>query len=268
MNQLITPQRLIKEKAGKIIVNRGLCSERSVANFIKNHRIEVNGILITTTTEPVDIENDTILIDGNPVPNQKHFYIMMNKPEGVVCSTVSDRHKTVYELLPENLKNDNGIGTLHTIGRLDSDTCGLLLFTTNGSFSHFLTNPENNIPKTYYVKLEKKLSEQQQHNYVNQGLMGITVDAEKKSGAFKTRPAIIEWLSSDECNITVTEGKFHEVRRIFTKLENNVILLKRIKFGDIILDEALAPGDYKILDRNNLFNLENVHAGNCSGGNK
>jgi len=237
-----------KENIGKVLISQGFCKERTIGTFLKNHSVKINGQPVKNRTHLVDSEFDDIEIDDNHLEKIQHLYVMINKPAGYVCSTVSDRHPTVFDLLDE-LKKEENWNQLHCVGRVDSETTGLLLLTTNGAFSHFLTEPENNIEKSYYVKLQNKVSVEEQKCYIEKCKTGIEVDEEKKSPAFIAKPGLLEWLSDDQCIITFTEGKFHEVRRIFLKLGNMVADLQRISMNNIKLDEKLNPGEYKLLKR-------------------
>ena len=178
-----------------------------------------------------------------------NIYIIMNKPCGYVCSSVSDRHKPVYTLLSTELqtfvKNAPRGRRLHSIGRLDCETSGVLLFTNDGKFSHNLTSPQNEIPKTYIAELKDKVSRQLQLKYIDEFERGITLPPEKKSPTQQALPAKIEFLASNKCKITVTEGKFHLIRRMFMALENEVVSLKRISFGCYTLPPDLPEGGYR-----------------------
>ncbi|MBR5647061.1 MAG: pseudouridine synthase [Treponema sp.] len=177
-----------------------------------------------------------------------NIYLMMNKPCGYVCSAVSDRHKTVYSLLEPELQQlvQSPVRgkRLHTVGRLDCETSGLLLFTTDGNFSHSLTAPENKIEKKYIVKLHQKVISLHQKYYEDEFKKGIVLPAEKKWPVQKALPAEIHFSDESECIVTVTEGKFHLVRRMFKALGNEVTGLQRISFGKYILPLELAEGKY------------------------
>ena len=177
---------------------------------------------------------------------------MMNKPCGYVCSAVSDSHKTVYELFPPELRslvqNAKRGERLHSIGRLDCNTSGLLLFTTDGSFSNYLTRPQNHIPKTYEVTLKIPVDEQTQSEYISRAQQGVTLPAEKKAPEQKSAGAQLEFLSPSLCLITLTEGKFHEVRRLFQALGNEVVELKRLSFGNYKLPQELNPGEFREIE--------------------
>ena len=174
------------------------------------------------------------------------IYLMLNKPCGYVCSSVSDSHKTVYELLPvelQSLVKDAKRGErLHTVGRLDCNTSGLLLFTNDGSFSNTLTRPQNHIPKTYEATLVNPVEESAQSEYTRMAALGVTLPAEKKAPEQKSGGAQLEFLDPTHCRITLTEGKFHEVRRLFRALGNEVQALHRLSLGKYTLPPDLKEG--------------------------
>lgn len=171
----------------------------------------------------------------------------MNKSAGTVCSTVSDSHPTVYDVFPRELLVSNEGAKLHTIGRLDADSTGLLLFTNDGKLSNYLTRPENSIEKIYFVCLQKNVCPGAQKIYTEAALKGLTLPPDKKATEEQSAPAQIQWLTEDSCNITLTEGKFHEVKRIFLALGNQVVYLKRISMAGLNLDESLKSGEYRPL---------------------
>ena len=213
-------------------------------------------------------------------PSQ-YYYLIMNKPCGYVCSAASDSHKTVYELLtPELQKLVNGAPRgcrLHTVGRLDCDTSGLLLLTNDGKFSNRITSGSvvecptgriettvnlkkvvppggfdtvsgllnHRITKTYRAKLAAPVSAENQKEYTSQAATGLVLPPEKKYAEQKALPASLIFESSDVCTITVLEGKFHEVRRIFRALGNEVLNLERIAIGSLMLPEDLKPGQWR-----------------------
>lgn len=200
---------------------------------------------------------------------------MMNKPKGYVCSAVSDSHKTVYQLLPDELQdlvqNAKRGERLHTVGRLDCETSGLLLITNDGDFSHKLTDPQNKIEKTYLVTLAHSVTKDDVARYVKEVAAGVILPPEKKAPEEKSAPGKLEFTTGtglpeklnftmgsvlpvnctdyNNCKITVTEGKFHEVRRIFRALGNEVISLKRIKLGKYELPLELKEGSYIIINK-------------------
>ena len=181
---------------------------------------------------------------------EKYIYLIMNKPCGYVCSAVSDSHKTVYELLTAELQvlvSDAPRGCrLHTVGRLDCDTSGLLLLTNDGKFSHRVTSDES-ITKTYRATLLNPVAQEIQKSYISQAAAGLTLPPEKKFGEQLALPAILEFESSCICKITVHEGKFHEVRRIFRALGNEVTELERIAIGKLEMPKDLISGQWREL---------------------
>lgn len=172
----------------------------------------------------------------------------MNKPCGYVCAAASDSHKTVYELLAPELQKlvrDAPRGCrLHTVGRLDCDTSGLLLITNDGKFSNGITAADS-ISKTYRAKLVNPVASEKQQTYISRAARGLLLPAEKKYCEQKALPASLVFESADVCKITVFEGKFHEVRRIFRALGNEVTELERIAIGGLTLPQDLKPGQWR-----------------------
>lgn len=189
----------------------------------------------------------------------KLHYLMMNKPCGVVCKSVADWNTPVFELLSPELQklvSEAKRGQrLHTVGRLDCNTSGLLIITDDGKLSHHLTAPENLIEKTYIAKLATPVSLQEQTEYIAKAAKGLILPAEKKAVEEQSAPAKLEFTEKG-CIITVTEGKFHEVRRLFRALGNEVTELKRISIGSLNLDENLKPGQYRPLTELELSRLK------------
>lgn len=185
---------------------------------------------------------------------ENKIYILMNKPRGYVCSAVSDSHKTVYELLSEDLQKmvqgEKRGNRLHSVGRLDCDTSGLLLLTNDGYFSDYMTRSANQIEKVYEVELRDYVSTEMQIKYENELKKGILLPPEKKSLEQKALPANVKFifekdnLCSKKCLITVHEGLFHLVRRMFLALGNKVESLKRISMGKYNLPSDLMEGRY------------------------
>ena len=184
---------------------------------------------------------------------KSHLYILMNKPKNCVCSRVSDKSQTVYEVLEMALSkiganiSQEQLKTLSSLGRLDKDTTGLLLFSTNGSFNHYVTDEKNKIPKTYYVKLKKSLTKTQQIEYKKKLEDGIWLEAEKKAKKVFVKNQKVQWESENTCFFTIEQGIFHQVRRSFLSLGNEVLELHRKKIGDLEIPLDLKFGDVKIL---------------------
>ena len=190
-----------------------------------------------------------------------HIYLMMNKLLGAVCATASDSHPTVYSLLDDDKKKQASSAPrgcrLHTVGRLDANSSGLLLLTTDGRFSHHITAPESAIKKTYLVTLKTPVeTPAEQEDYIKKNAAGLTLPPDHKAPEQDSAPAHLEWLSATQCRITVTEGKFHEVRRIFLALGNEVIALHRLSIGSLQLDQNLAPGQYRELTQEEILSFK------------
>lgn len=189
---------------------------------------------------------------------EKYIYLLMNKPCAYVCAAASDSHKTVYELLtPELQAMVTGAPRgcrLHTVGRLDCDTSGLLLITNDGKFSNKVaTSPD--IQKTYCATLTKPVTPEEQKVYISRAACGLTLPPEKKFGEQEALPAALIFESPEICEITVQEGKFHEVRRIFRALGNEVIELQRVAIGNLELPPDLKPGQWRELSEVELRSL-------------
>ncbi len=278
----------MKKRIDRILIQKRLCSQRSAKIFFKKHGLFVNGRKITDNKFLVQ-PGDKIQIQKNMPDRQDFFnddsnedsaemrkktagedffefsvpedwYIIMNKPAHLVCSHVSDSHKTVFQIINPSLLNQiEGCGqTLHSVGRLDAETEGLLILTTDGALSHFLASPESKIEKTYFARLKRPVPEKKQIEYTESFFKGLTLPAEKKAPEESARSSRLIWLSDRECKVTVTEGKFHEVRRLFLAVGNEVEYLKRLSFGGLDLTKLeLEPGQYKIFTD---FPLELVKA--------
>ena len=234
------------QRLDNVLVQHGICSKRSVKNFIQNNNICINQTRVFDGKIYVDEQNDSVFVNNRKIESN-HLYLMLNKPAGYVCSTVSDRSAIVYQLLDE-YKNHPLFNKIHSVGRLDKETEGLLLFTTNGNFSNYITKKENDITKKYYVELEIKVTKEEQKEIAEEFNKGIFITEENKADSFVAKPAVLEWLSDNSCYITITEGKFHQVRRMFSVIKNNVTYLKRIAIGNLYLND-LSPSETKILTK-------------------
>ncbi|MCR5495354.1 MAG: rRNA pseudouridine synthase [Treponema sp.] len=176
-----------------------------------------------------------------------HLYLMMNKPCGYVCSSASDRSPLVFDLVPEKYKSycsQNELN-LHTVGRLDKETSGLLILTTDGLFSHNLTSPENHVKKIYEAVLKESESLERQKEISESFARGILMPEEKKAPEQMALPAESEWLSEKVCRVTVMEGKFHQIRRMFLAVGNEVVELKRISLASFKLSDDFVEGAVK-----------------------
>ena len=208
--------------------------------------VTVNGDVVRDTSVQIDEENDRITFRGVTVVYRKFIYIMMNKPMGYISSTDDPRKKTVLELLPENLRR---LG-LFPCGRLDIDTTGLLILTNNGQLAHRLLSPKYHVDKTYFFTCSSPVSREQADR------LEAGVDIGEK--AF-TKPAKVA-LSDDGASgfITISEGKFHQVKRMFFAVGSEITSLRRTEFAKIPLDVSLSEGDFRPLTESEEMLLENA----------
>lgn len=211
-------------RINKFLAESGVCSRRAADKLISECLVKKNG-KICSLGEEVDIINDKITVDGKTVSIAKKFeYYIMNKPKGYVCTVKDDKdRKTVMDLLPKNTPR------VFPVGRLDYDSEGLLLFTNDGDLAFKLTHPKNEIPKTYLVKTEKPVTDKDLAALRS----GVVIDGEKTK---KCNVSLIETTKKgSRLNVTITEGKNRQIRKMFEAVNNSVDFLKRIKIGDLKL---------------------------------
>ena len=229
-------------RINKYLALAGLGSRRKVEELVTMGKIKVNGKV--TKDLSTDIKDTDIVYFGSKAVkvNNNFVYYKLHKPKGYVTTVDDDKErKTVMDLL-------RGVHTrVYPVGRLDYDTEGLIFLTTNGKFSNFIASPQTQIQKTYFVTLQNQVSPSQKQKYTELLEEGIFLQAENKSPAFTTKKATLIWKSDTECELTIQEGKFHQVKRMFAALGNSVAKLKRIKIGNIELDKTLLPGEFRVL---------------------
>ncbi len=253
------------ERIDKLLSHEGYGSRKDIKKLLRNYEVLLNGKQIFDPATQIDISKDTLCIDGKIVDFHTEIYLMMNKIQHTISSNKDGEHQTVFDLLEEDLKTPYLQDKLHLVGRLDMDTEGLLIFTTDGELTHKLISPKSNIGKTYFVSLEKTFSEEEKQNVEKLFQEGIAVGPEDNEQGFTCKPAQVSWPNKEVCDsicknssydsskiktaalLTITEGKYHQVKRMFKAVNNKVEFLKRIKFGKLELDNLLKPGEYKIL---------------------
>ncbi|MBR1910837.1 MAG: rRNA pseudouridine synthase [Treponema sp.] len=240
----------------KLLANNGFGSRKDVKSLIHSGAVSVNGITPDAVDMHVDAEKDVVCVNGIPLVVKKHLYVMMNKKDGYVCSTKDGSHPTVYELLPVEFRRKFSGVEASTVGRLDVDTEGLLIFTTDGDLLHRLTSPKNNVPKIYEVHLRDSVNDELKHVYAHRLAAGMHIEAEGREEAADCLPAHIEWKDDRKCCLTVREGKYHEVKRMFSALGNEVTYLKRIQMNNLKLDDSLQPGMCRELTPRELLLLD------------
>ncbi|HLS35958.1 MAG TPA: pseudouridine synthase [Bacillota bacterium] len=226
----------------RMLANMGVGSRKDVRQLIRNGHVTVNGKTKTRHGQKIDPYEDIVTVFGEQVKYQKYVYLMLNKPQGVISATQDGRHTTVVDLLPFEYVHFEPF----PVGRLDVDSVGLLLLTNDGKLAHELTSPKKNVEKVYYVEVEGKVTEDDRRQFAD----GVTLD-----DGYETKPAKLQILHSGSISkvyVTITEGKFHQVKRMFQSVGKEVIFLQRIKMGPLMLDEALEEGEIRELTEKEL----------------
>lgn len=217
----------------KMLAHCGYGSRKEVKTYIRKGEVIVNGEIIKDDDYKVDSEKDEIIVFDENVNYLKKVYIMLNKPDGVVSATYDPYKKTVIDLV-----NEYANYKIFPVGRLDIDSVGLLLITNDGKLCHNLLSPKCHVDKTYFVNFDGEFKEQ----YYNEFENGIILD-----DGYKTLPGKVTLKDNKSALVTIHEGKFHQVKRMFEALNMKVTYLKRISFGSLILDETLKEGEYRLL---------------------
>ncbi len=228
----------MKLRIDKMLSNIGLGSRKQIKQDAKKGSIKVNEIVEKDSSRIIDTDKDTVKYNGEVVKYVEYIYLMMNKPQGVVSATEDNYDKTVIDLL----NNEDKFFQPFPVGRLDKDTEGLLLLTNNGDLAHNLLSPKKHVDKTYYVEAAEEVTQEDVEAFNK----GIVLENEN----YKTLPAKLEIIESgypSKCYVTIKEGKFHQVKRMFTSINNEVTYLKRISMGPLRLDETLKLGEYRHL---------------------
>ena len=224
----------------KFLANQGFGSRKDAKKFIKDKRIKINGVFAKKPEDNINPLVDEISIDDDVIEYKENYYFMLNKPKGYICATEDNFQNTVLELIPEYnyLK-------LFPVGRLDKDTTGLLLITTDGDFAHKLISPKRHVDKVYIATLDKDVDMKIKNEFES----GIILDDEL------TLPAKIEQLESNVCKVTLHQGKYHQVKRMFEYFGYKVIELHREKFAFLTLDD-LQEAEYRELTDDEVNHLK------------
>lgn len=228
----------MKLRIDKMLSNIGIGSRKEIKQDAKQGHIKINDVTEKDSSRIIDTDRDEVKYKGEIIKYVKYIYLMMNKPGGVVSATEDNYDRTVIDLLSDEDKFYNPF----PVGRLDKDTEGLLLLTNDGQLAHDLLSPKKHVDKTYYAEIEEEVTEDDVKEFAE----GIILTNEN----YKTLPAVLEIIESgypSTCLVTIKEGKFHQVKRMFNAVNNEVIYLKRISMGPIKLDEGLKPGEYRHL---------------------
>ena len=236
------------ERLDKYISSRGAESRKEAQKLIKSGAVTVDGAVCTKIDFKIDPDSTEVFVNGQAV-GEKYVYIMMNKPAGVVSATEDSREKTVIDILPKELKRKG----LFPAGRLDKDTEGLLIITNDGDFAHRMLSPKKHVEKKYVAKLNGEITDQIVKDFES----GVVL-----SDGYKCLPAKLETGENGDKNVgivTISEGKYHQVKRMFAVKGLNVVHLKRISIGNLYLDSNLPIGTSKYLTN---LEIQHIFMGN------
>lgn len=225
---------MMKERLDKFLSSQTALSRKEAQKAIKEKRVLLNGSVIRAVDTKVDTESDTVSLDGQPLTYQQYVYYMMDKPEGVVSATRDRAERTVLDLLPPELRRDG----LFPAGRLDKDTTGLLLITDDGDYAHRMLSPKKHVQKRYIATLDREPDK----SIISAFEAGIVLGDGTvcKSGQ-------AEMLDGCRVAVTISEGKYHQVKRMFAALGYHVEVLRRVQIGGLALDTGLRPGEVRVL---------------------
>lgn len=295
-----------KERIDKLLSHQGFGSRKDIKRLLRSAEVLLNGKRIYDPSLGIDPDSDELSLDGERVSFQREVYLMMNKIAHTVSASKDGEHQTVFDLLAPEYRTPYLQEKLHLVGRLDMDTEGLLLFTTDGALTHRLISPKSHIDKTYFVMLEREFTPEEQADVARRFEEGIAVGPDDNDPGFTCQPARVRFpgegeikaalenasvddilhrvQSLAECKggrdagfagaetgkgadavrqegggiegllrharfaiLTITEGKYHQVKRMFTAVGNRVVFLKRLSMGRLALDGSLKAGEYRPL---------------------
>ena len=226
----------------KYIVESGLASRTEIAKAARSGAVTVNGKVVRRASDHIDPAADEVFFCGKRVIYREFTYIMLNKPEGYVSSTDDDKSPTVLTLLPDELQR---IG-LFPCGRLDKNTLGLMILTNNGPLSHKLLAPKNHVSKKYRFCVKFPINQED----VSALEAGVDI------GGYITAPCKVEMTDEKNGYITITEGKYHQIKLMAEAVHNQITYLERVTFGPITLDEKLQRGEWRYLTDSEQNELE------------
>ena len=218
----------------KMLSNACNISRSEIKRFIKRGEVTVNGKIIKTADEKIDPENSEVQLKGQTVGYNKFVYIMLNKPKGILSASNDKNRKTVVDLVPEEMKRQK----LFPVGRLDKDTTGLIIITNDGEYAHKIISPKNKTGKVYIATLDGEL----ETNLIGEFEKGVVL-----ADGTRCRPAKLEILESNVARLTLFDGKYHEVKRMFGVFNLGVNELHRQAIGNLVLPKTLESGNCKLM---------------------
>ena len=235
---------VIMMRLDKYLADMGIGTRTEIKKYVRQGKVKVDGVVVKSPEIKVNLDVQTVSYLDQSVSYEKFEYYMLNKPAGVVSATTDEKDKTVIDLITAKKRKD-----LFPVGRLDKDTEGLLLITNDGELAHRLLAPKKHVDKVYYAKVKGKVTEEDVKAFKE----GVSLGQGEMA-----RPAALEILVSDEISeirLTIQEGKFHQVKRMFISVGKEVVYLKRLSMGSLVLDEKLPLGAYRPLTNKELEQL-------------
>lgn len=228
----------------KYLADMNIGTRSQVKDMIRKGRVAIDSVCCKKADTKIDTALSTVTLDNVPLHYKEYEYFMLNKPQGVVSATEDNLHSTVLDLL-----DDVKIKDLFPVGRLDIDTEGLLLITNDGELCHRLLSPRKHVNKVYYAKIQGKIDE------IDQGIFEKGIEIEP---GIITKSAKLVIESKGEISyvyVTLQEGRFHQVKRMFEAIRKPVLYLKRVQMGPLVLDDSLALGEYRTLTKEEITAL-------------
>lgn len=230
------------KRIDRILSEQTNYSRKEIKKLVSEGLVLVNEGVVRRSDEKYDEDSISIKINGEDVSVNKHFYLLLNKPKGYVSTTVSDSDKTVIDLVPNKYKTR----TLFPAGRLDKDTTGLMLITDDGVFAHNILSPKKHIKKIYEVVIDKDVSDEM--------IDGFKEGVKLNDGECKS--ALLEKVDTNKCLVTLTEGRYHQIKRMFGCYKAKVLELKRICMGELYLPTNLAVGEVREVSDEELIKIQ------------
>lgn len=230
-----------------MLANLGYGSRKEVKQLLKSGAVKIDDVIVKDAKQQVDTNKQTVTLNGEVVEYKEFIYLMMNKPQGVLSATEDSAGETVIDLL----ELEDQVYEPFPVGRLDKDTEGLLLITNDGQLAHRLLSPKKHVPKTYFAVINQEVTDDDIKAFAE----GVTLD-----DGYQTKPGMLKILKSgirSDIELTITEGKFHQVKRMFEAVGKKVVYLKRISMGPLPLDETLELGEYRELTDEEIELLRN-----------
>lgn len=231
----------------KYLADMGIGTRAEVKKYIRQGKVKVDGLVAKSPELKIDELVQKIFYLDQPVIYEQYEYYMLHKPAGVISATTDKKEKTVVDLISEKKRKD-----LFPVGRLDKDTEGLLIITNDGELAHRLLSPKKHVDKVYYVKVKGIVTEEDKKAFQ----LGVDIGQGEV-----TQPAVLNILAADEISeieLTIREGKFHQVKRMFIAVGKEVIYLKRLSMGNLVLDETLKIGEYRPLTSEEIIRLQKL----------